>query len=785
MLDKHFKIKTAAKTKKENLIFYKNYRISLLKDRLIRVEKSSNQQFLDYPTKAILFRDFKEVKYLLKEENHGLSLKVADLTYFIADDFKDSYVLINNQKIALDNKENLLGTCEGLDGADGAINDHYANPAKPLILENGVVSKNGVAILDDSKTLYLDEQGLFKERQSELDIYIFAYGHDYSEALEAFYEISGDVPIIPRFALGNWWSRYYEYKDYEYLDLIDTFLEKDIPLTVATIDTDWHPSNNIVEYYKLDKLDRMKDEYGFDPTRAKWLWGWTGYSWDATCFKNPISFLKKLHKKGLKVTLNLHPDTICWYEKEYETIAKDLNVDYKSLKPIPLDFDNPSFINAYFNDLHKNLEHEGVDFWWIDTSNLLFDMAHYYYLDNGKEHQPLILCRYAGVGSHRYPLGFSGDSVISWKSLDFLPYFTVNATNIGYTWWSHDIGAFMSGIKDDELYLRYVQFGVFSPILRLHCQNNATLTKEPWTYKNGIGELAIKHLKLRHRMIPYLYSASYRNHLERKALMEPLYYYYPEDSKTYEFKNEYIFNGQLLVAPITTHSTSHHLTKSLVYLPEGQWTDIFTNDVYKGGKIIKMVRPLDSIPVLASEGAIFILDERKHGNSITNPKGLLVDVFNGNGTYTLYEDNELKDVSKTEFKTIQNGNIQSLIVSFKNHGAIPQNRHMKIRFRNIFNGQVTCNYKCHVRKHPCLEVDIANLDTSKNLEITVTFEKIKKLTLLKMQAKDSITYFEGKNEERVALFDKLMNVTTIREFIKTVNEAKIPLIYKQRLKECL
>ena len=85
------------------------------------------------------------------------------------------------------------------------------------------------------------------------------------------------------------------------------FIENDIPLTVATIDTDWHPSENIIDYYQIKKLDRMKEEFGFETSFPEWMWGWTGYSWDKTCFPEPEKFLAKLHKKGLKITLNLHP----------------------------------------------------------------------------------------------------------------------------------------------------------------------------------------------------------------------------------------------------------------------------------------------------------------------------------------------------------------------------------------------------------------------------------------------------------------------------------------------
>ncbi len=784
MLDKHFLIQTQAKANPKNILFYKDYRISVLQNKILRVEKSAQKHFLDDPTKAIWYRDFGEISYEVRQENNGITIQVKDIIYFIGDDFDQSYVILNQKKVALDNQENLLSTFEGLDGCDGDVNDHYAKPPKPIILENGVCSRNGVAILDDSKTSYFDNGMLKTIEEERLDVYIFAFGHDYQEAVKAFYQLSGSVPMIPRFVLGNWWSRYHKYHDDEYLDLMDRFIENYIPITVATIDTDWHPSENILEYYKIKELDRMKEEFGFEESLPQWRWGWTGYSWDLNRFPHPVKFLKQLHQKNLKVTLNLHPYTICWYEKEYPQMAKDMGIDPTSLKPIHLDFNNDQFINAYFKDLHKNLEHEGVDFWWIDDNVSLFTLSHYYYLDSGKEKSPLILCRYAGVGSHRYPLGFSGDSVISWKSLDYLPYFTATSSNIGYTWWSHDIGAFMAGIKDDELYLRYIQLGVFLPILRLHCQNNETLTKEPWAYKNGIGELSCKYLRLRHQMIPYLYSAVYRNHYDGLALIEPLYYYYPEEERAYTFKNEYIFNGQLLVAPITKPSMYRKMTSVKVYLPKGTWTDIFTGDVYQGDKVITMVRTLDSIPVLAKEGAIFILSKDQKGNRIDNPKKLQVDVFNGTSSFTLYEDNQNKDVSRTIFETHHEKGIQYLSIMVDNQGAIPTHRSMVIRFKNILDGEVYCNLKATRKIKDCLEIHLQDVSSSKIIEIQVKYQKVSALDILKKQATESIKAMEGNNDARVALFDQLMASKSTKEFIEIVNRSSFPRIYKQRLKEC-
>ena len=145
------------------------------------------------------------------------------------------------------------------------------------------------------------------------------------------------------------------------------------------------------------------------------------------------------------------------------------------------------------------MEDEGVDFWWLDWQqgtntkveglDPLWMLNHYHFLDSAREgKRPMTFSRYAGVGSHRYPVGFSGDTVISWESLAFQPYFTNTASNIGYGWWSHDIGGHMQGTRDDELEARWYQYGVFAPINRLHSTQNEYIVKEPWRFRKEVCE---------------------------------------------------------------------------------------------------------------------------------------------------------------------------------------------------------------------------------------------------------------------------------------------------------
>ena len=162
-------------------------------------------------------------------------------------------------------------------------------------------------------------------------------------------------------------------------------------------------------------------------------------------------------------------------------------------------------------------------------------LNHFHYLDSGRNgHRPLTFSRYAGPGSHRYPIGFSGDTHISWASLDFQPEFTATASNVGYGWWSHDVGGHIHGIRDDELATRWVQLGLFSPILRLHSTNNPFLVKEPWLYPLEARAAMGDALRFRHRLVPYLHTMNHRASADGIPLVRPMYHLAPEDERAYD-----------------------------------------------------------------------------------------------------------------------------------------------------------------------------------------------------------------------------------------------------------
>ena len=543
-----------------------------------------------------------------------------------------------------DEPSDLLGTARTLDGCDGAMklsddaylkgdtpmNEKYSGKVK---MEHGIISRKGFAVVDDSHSMALTEDGWVSPRQGDgEDLYFFGYGHRYLESLKDFYYLCGKQPLLPRYAFGNWWSRYHRYTEEEYKELVERFEDEKLPFSVAVVDMDWHI------------VDDVDPKYGS---------GWTGYTWNKELFPDPKRFLEGLHKRGMRTTLNVHPaDGVQGWEEMYEDMAKAMGVDYENEDPVVCDPASPKFMEAYFKYLHHPREEEGVDFWWIDWqqgSNCkiegldpLWIFNHFHFLDsarNGK--RPMTFSRYAGPGSHRYPIGFSGDTHITWDSLDFQPYFTSTASNIGYGWWSHDIGGHMLGYKDDEMTARWTQYGIFSPIMRLHSSCSEFNGKEPWRFKKETEVVMEEALRERHRMMPYLYTMNYRSYQEDLPLVEPMYYEYPEAPEAYAVKNQYFFGDQLMVAAVTTPRVKGlNVAKTAVWLPDGVWYDIYTGLRYEGGRMVDMYRTLDSIPVLAKAGGILVMtDEIRGTEAEKNPESLNIRVFPGaDGSFRLYED---------------------------------------------------------------------------------------------------------------------------------------------------
>ena len=692
-----YRIQTRPKALDFNVIQGEKYRITFLTEALVRLEYAEDGIFEDRATQFAFYRDFPKTDYRVVRTEEGIEVHTSrlhlkynekafsanGLTIQVKGNLSNYFSMWRYGEVKVpDFLPKLRGTARTLDEADGAI---------PL--ESGIISFTGFEVIDDSKSHILLEDGWIEPRKKGVqDLYFFGYGHEYKEALRDFYYLSGNTPMLPRFALGNWWSRYYKYTEKTYNELMDRFEKEHIPFTVAVIDMDWH-------------LVDIDPKYGS---------GWTGYTWNREFFPKPERFLKNLHDRGMRTTLNVHPaDGVRGHEEMYVEMAKAMGVDYEKEDPVMCDVANPAYMEAYFKYLHHPKEAEGVDFWWIDwqqgnTSKIegldpLWIMNHYHTLDNKRNgKRSMIFSRYAGPGSHRYPVGFSGDTWITWESLDFQPYFTSSATNIGFGWWSHDIGGHMGGYKDDEMAARWAQYGLYSPILRLHSSNSEFNGKEPWRYKKEAGDVIADALRQRHQMIPYLYTMNYRAYKDSLPIVMPMYYEYPEERSAYEMKNQFLFGTELMVAPITRKRMDGlNVAEVHVWLPEGEWYDIYTGMMYEGDRELKMYRDLRSIPVLAKSGAILpMTDEIAGMEASKNPESLRLKVYPGaEGRFELYEDDnetcayENGDCIKTlyTYKEVTDTESQNRSLTFTieaaegNLSLIPAKRSYIVEFAGMKN----------------------------------------------------------------------------------------------------
>ena len=604
------------------------WRVTVLADGLLRIERSTDGGFEDRASTFAVRRDLPAAPFTALRTGNAVEITTTrvrlryDGAAFTANGLIVETLGADAQTWRYgEPTRDLGGTARTLDEVDGRIE-----------LEPGVVAPDGIAIVDDSASFLFEDDGWIGIRAADReDLYIFGYGRDYQETIQAFYAVSGDPMLLPRWALGNWWSRYHRYSSESYLALMDRFRAERLPFSVAVIDMDWH------------RVDSVPPEHGT---------GWTGYSWEPTLFPDPAAFLAELHRRGMRTTLNLHPATgVRAFEDRYPEMARAVGVDSSTGEAVPFNASDRVFLEAYFRELHHPLERQGVDFWWIDwqqgrTSNQagvdpLWVLNHFHHLDAARDGgSGMTFSRYAGPGSHRYAVGFSGDAVISWASLAFQPEFTATAANIGYCWWSHDIGGHTTGIRDDELATRWVQFGVFSPIMRLHSANNPFIRKEPWAFPPAHRAAMDDALRLRHRMVPYLHTMNHRAAEQGIPLVRPIYHAEPRRREAYTVPHEYEFGSELILAPITEPASTVSLRGRVrAWLPAGLWTDIFTGTVYRGNRAVELHRTIASIPALLRAGGILPLDASGELDATVNPAELDVLVAPAaSGHFVLVED---------------------------------------------------------------------------------------------------------------------------------------------------
>ena len=619
-------------------------RFTVIADGAVRMEYAPDGAFVDAKSFVAVEREYPAADYRVKR---GAWIEVATPKMVLrykkdSGPFTAANLSIRSPKGAAvpfawkpgqQQTGNLKGTYRTLDGYDG---DTYVydeqRPKMPI--EDGLLATDGWTFIDDSRNFLFDgdpEWEWVEKRpdNGSQDWYFLAYGHDYKAALKDFTRFAGKMPLPPRYAFGYWWSRYWTYSDRELRTLVKNFRAYDIPLDVLVIDMEWHYTDG----------DRG---------------GWTGWSWNRTLFPDPAKFLGWLDTEGIRSTFNLHPaDGVKCGEDRYADVARDMGIDPASKQTVPWMSSDKKFIRSMFRNVLSPMERDGVDFWWLDwqqhptdpkveglSNTWWLNYVFFSQMEKNRDVRPMLYHRWGGLGNHRYQIGFSGDASITWASLDFQPYFNSTASNVLYGYWSHDIGGHhMADRIDPELYIRWMQFGALSPVMRTHSAKGAGLKKEVWNFAPEYADILRRTIRQRYTLAPYVYAMARRAYDEGLSLCRPMYYEWPEAEEAYAFRNQYLFGDDILVAPITAPGKDGYATLK-VWLPEGDWYEWQTGTMLAGGRVVERTFALDEYPVYVKAGAMLPTYDDTVKNLNANDEKVVLTVFpGGSGEFRMYEDN--------------------------------------------------------------------------------------------------------------------------------------------------
>ena len=675
-------------------------RFTVLTPQLIRMEWSRDSLFEDRPSLLFTNRHMPVPDISLNETDNDLTITTSNLVLrykkntgrFTPDNLNVRFIagrLTERWVPGMVDTLNLRGTTRTLDGTDGE---------KDVQLEPGLLSRSGWAFVNDTERRIFDSSDWNwvtpRPRVDRQDWYFFGYGHDYKKALYDFTQVAGKIPIPPRFAFGYWWSRYWTYSDAELRQLIADMRQYDVPIDVLIIDMDWH------ETYGLSVHGTKRDPFGQSV-------GWTGYTWNKTLFPDPARFLSWAKDDHLKTALNLHPASgISPMEEKYSDFAREFGFDTMGRKYIPFQIENKKWTRSYFDVILHPLEKQGIDFFWLDWQAWLdnkfinglsntFWLNYTFFTDMERQGQkrPLLFHRWGGLGNHRYQIGFSGDSWSTWEALAYQPYFTATASNVGYGYWSHDIGGHLGQDPDPELYLRWIQWGVFSPILRTHSTKSSEIERRIWKYTSHFN-LMRDAFYLRYALDPYIYTAARKAYDTGISICHPLYYDYPEQNEAYSFKGQYMFGDDLLVSPVAEKSSpATGLVKKKIWLPRGLWFEWFTGTLLKGDTVVERNFSLNEIPVYAKAGSIIPMYPKVTNLQQPVDTLILTCIPGGNGETRIYEDDGATSGYKnnqyafTKISQEITSDTTRLITVSPREGkfpGMPEQRRFEIRLPNTF-----------------------------------------------------------------------------------------------------
>ncbi len=695
-----------------------NYRITILSEGLIRLEYKKNGVFLDEATTVVSNRKFDKPNVEVTNTDKHLTIKsrIFNLIYTKEKPFKaPSFSPDSNLKVKINGTDKIWYYNHPEARNYPAAVKNLDDP-KNIKYNKGLYSIDGFATIDDSKGYIIHQNGELEKRTDDnIDIYLFLYNREFDKCLADYFKLTGLPVFLPKYALGIWWNRDRVYSANDTKNLINLFSRHDIPLSVLLLSEFWH----------------IKDHSNINLYKS-------GYTFDSILFPEPSGYINHLHEENIRLGLNLDPtEGISRLEPTFNMFANHLN--HKNNNNIPYNVLNKDFMIMFLEYLINPLISYNVDFYWND-GNKNIDLTNFYlfsHMNKDISKRNFILSRNSNITSHKNAILYSGETIVDWKTLEMLPYINSSSSNIGVSWWSHDVGGFKDGIEDSDLYLRYVQFATFSPVFRFSAQRGPYYKREPWLWDIKTMAIVKEYCHFRYQLLPYLYSENYNYHKNGIPIIRPLYYETPELIDEPKYKNEYYFGSEIIISPITKQkNVIMNRSVERIFLPEGTWYEFKTGKKFLGNKRYVTFYKDEDYPIFVKAGAILplaILGKKR--NDLSNPENLEIDIFPGkSNSYKLYEDDGITNnyksgkyhITSIEYNYMSN-NYTVIIRPLEGaNGIIPEFRNYIIKFRNtkmpenvdlFINGdKITDNIESYFEDTDFI-IKIYKVDTTKQLTI--------------------------------------------------------------------
>jgi len=757
-LGEQFKFDLSRSVANPECVFKGNkYRITILTERLIRLEYNENGIFNDNPTEIVWYRNLPKPDFTVNETDSIINIKTKYFDFF----YKKEKPFNGGKLTPLSNlKIKLLNTDKNWYYGHPEVRNYgtFSFGLNDKKLPKGLFSLDGFVSIDDSKSSLILENGSFQERQNiGIDLYVFLYNKDFYNCLNDYFEITGRPSLIPRYAFGNWWCKSDYYNDFELIKIVNKFKDKEIPISIFMLDN-WQLDNNFEFNSNL---------------------------------KNPLGILNYFNANNIKLGLTLN---------DFENFKPNTNI-YNKVKPylnvdkngnIPFNLYDPRTIDAYFKLIIYPLKQLNLDLYFINDFKLAnkqrnFLLKHYLYLDRYRQdNKRQLICSFNSLNApHRYPVLYTGKSIVDWKSLEKVCKSNILATNVGVSFLCNDIGGTNNGIEDSELFIRFIQLGVFSPILRLGADNGKYYKREPWKWDVGTYEIAKKYLNMRYKLIPYIYTECYKYYKYGKPLIEPLYHIYPSLYDDPLYSNEYFFGSNILVSPILNKKDPvMDRVIHKMYIPKGVWYGVSTGKKYNGDKKYVSFYTDDEYPLFVKAGTI-IPQSLNEYNDTSAPKKMQIDIYPGDSnTYSIYEDDGISNNYKNDDNFITNieyiyekNNYKVTILPVAGKvGIIPDKRSYKILFRNTcmpsliatYVGNKQINNKCYTQSSDLI-VEIDDVSTLEQFTLICSGEDME------------IDAIHIINEDIVSIISDLPIKTIVKQKIDNIMFSKDYSIKKKRI----